>query len=89
MQKRKPSPNQIVNKKEYAFWKRKIKLLSPEKGDVLVVPAEAHFDFKILSEALKQTKCIMALVVPEGNASLLEKDEAVRLAKDLLNKYEK
>lgn len=77
----------ILTKKEFEFWQSKIKLLSPKKGDILIVPAEADFDFKILAEALKHTKIIYALVVPEGNASLMEKDEALRFAKGIIEKY--
>jgi len=78
-----------INEKEFAYWKRKIKLLHPKKGDLLVVPAEAAFDFQTLSEALKQTPIIYALVVPMGNAKLMDKKESIRFANNLLKKYGK
>jgi hypothetical protein len=83
------NPKQIVNKKEYAYWKRKVKLLNPKKGDILIVPAEAGFDFNTLSKALKHTSILYALVVPYANAGLMEKKEAIRFAKEILKEYEK
>jgi len=77
----------VINKKEFAYWQRKLKLLHPKKGDLLIVPAEAGFDFQTLSEALKQTPILYALVVPKGNAKLMDKKEAVRFANNLLEKY--
>jgi hypothetical protein len=74
----------IINKKEYAFWKRKVKLLSPKKGDILIVPAEAMFDFHTLGEALKLTPIKYALVVPEGKAELMSQEDALKFAKKVL-----
>lgn len=79
--------DKFVEKKEFEYWKRKVKALHPKKGDILIVPAEAQFDFNTLSEALKHTPILFALVVPKGNAKLMEKKEAVRFAKDILKKY--
>lgn len=79
----------VLNKKERAYWKRKVKVLSPKKGDILIVPAEAHFDFGTLSEAIRHTPILYALIVPEGNASLMDREESVRFAKMILAKESK
>jgi len=79
----------VINKKEYAYWKRKIKLLHPKKGDILIVPAEAHFDFQTLSEAIKLTPIMYALVVPKGNAKLMAKADALRFAKSIISEDDK
>jgi len=77
----------VINKKEFSYLQRKLKLLHPKKGDILIVPAEAGFDFQTLSEALKQTPILYALVVPKGNAKLMDKEEAIRFSKGILKKY--
>jgi len=74
----------IINKKEYTYWQRKVKLLSPKKGDILIVPSEAHFDFHTLSEAIKLTPIKYALVVPGGNAKLMDKDQAMAFAEEIM-----
>lgn len=68
---------------------RKVKVLSPKKGDILIIPAEAGFDFRVLSEALKLTPILYSLIVPKGNAKLMDKEEAVRFAKQILKKYDR
>lgn len=78
----------IINKREMFFWRKKIKLLSPKKGDILVIPLEADIDPKVISVLIKSTEMPFALFVPGGNASLMDKDEAIRFAKNILKKYE-
>lgn len=75
-----------AKKTELDRWAKKIKLLHPIKGDLLVIPAEAHFDFALLSEALKQTPIVYAIVVPGGKASLLSKADAIKLLKKITKK---
>lgn len=70
--------------KERKFWIKKIKLLHPLAGDILIVPSEAHFDFQILSEMIKLTPIKFALVVPKGQARLLKNKEAMRFARTIL-----
>lgn len=77
-------PVKVINKKEYAYWKQKIKLLSPKEGDILVVPAEAQFDFATLAEVIKLTPIKFALVVPGGDAKLLVKEDAIKFAEKIL-----
>lgn len=75
-----------AEKLELVFWAKKIKVLRPKKGDILIVPAEAQFDFHLLSEALKVTPITYALVVPGGNAKLMSKEDALKFAKSILKK---
>lgn len=70
-------------KTELDKWARKIKLLHPVDGDLLVIPSEAYFDFWMLSEALKHTTIKYAIVVPGGKASLLSKEDAIKLLKKI------
>lgn len=70
-------------KTELDRWAKKIKLLHPVEGDLLIIPAEAYFDFALLSEALKLTPIKYAIVVPGGNAALLSKADAIKLLKQI------
>lgn len=79
----------ILNKQEFAYWKRKVKLLSPKAGDLLIVPAEAKFDFHTLSEAIKLTPIKFALIVPGGDATLMSEEEALEFANKILKQYGK
>lgn len=70
--------------RESAKWVKRIKMLSPKEGDILVIPAEANIDFMSLSVALKDTKVKYALIAPEGNVNLMDKNEAKRFAERVL-----
>lgn len=72
-----------VKKSELDRWVKKMKLLRPKDGDILILPSEAHFDFVLMSEALKHTPILYAIVVPGGKASLLSKDDAIKLLKKI------
>jgi hypothetical protein len=73
---------------ELKFLEKRIKLLRPQKGDILIVPSEAFFDFNLLNKLLLITPIKFALVVPKGNANLMQPIEALRFAKKILSKYD-
>jgi len=64
---------------------KQIKLLRPKKGDILVLP-EGAVEPAAISFAIKSTKIQFALIVPDANASLLPRNEAIKLLKAIENK---
>lgn len=71
-------------KKYVEFWSNKVKLLKPQEGDILIIPAEANIEHKLLAVAIKETRIKYALIVPQGKLELMHPDELKRFVQNYI-----